>query len=156
MLSLDQCADQYVLAWPEADLRLLVAGKDDGFMDASGSARAGAGPPALGNLGSARRVVVTLPGARAAPAGGAGEAQDTQVLAMYDATDMAGVRENLRSVSQGWGERAARLIALMDGGWPRRRAARARSRLCHARRLYDRDGVADRLHPKGGGVPPTA
>ncbi|HEY1072271.1 ABC transporter substrate-binding protein [Brevundimonas sp.] len=117
VLSLDQCADQYVLALaPEADLALSSRADDpDSWMRRAARGRTRVRPTLEAAIGFQPDVVVRYWGGEPRLLA-ALEKRGTRVLAINDATDMAGVRENLRSVSHGLGQeaRGAALIAHMD------------------------------------------
>ena len=117
VLSLDQCADQYVLALaPEADLALSSRADDpDSWMRQAARGRPRVRPTLEAAIGFQPDVVVRYWGGEPRLLA-ALEKRGTRVLAINDATDMAGVRENLRAVSQGLGQesRGAALIAHMD------------------------------------------
>jgi len=117
VLSLDQCADQYVLALaPEADLALSSRADDpDSWMRQAARGRARVRPTLEAAIGFQPDVVVRYWGGEPRLLA-ALEKRGTRVLNIDDATDMAGVRENLRAVSQGLRQKArgAALIAHMD------------------------------------------
>jgi iron complex transport system substrate-binding protein len=118
VLSLDQCADQYVLAMaPRADIVGLStrARNHDSYLrnEANGlperrataeSALAAAPDVVVRYWGGDDRLVADL------------ERRGVRVLTIDDAIDFAGVRTNIRKVADGLGERAAgeRLVAGMD------------------------------------------
>ena len=117
VLSLDQCADQYVLALaPEADLALSSRADDpDSWMRQEARGRSQVRPTLEAAIGFQPDVVVRYWGGEPRLLA-ALEKRGTRVLNIDDATDMAGVRENLRSVSQGLGQetRGGALIAHMN------------------------------------------
>lgn len=117
VLSLDQCADQYVLALtPEADLALSSRADDpDSWMRQAAWGRPRVRPTLEAAIGFQPDVVVRYWGGEPRLLS-ALEKRGARVLNINDATDMAGVRENLRSVSQGLGQeaRGQALIAHMD------------------------------------------
>lgn len=117
VLSLDQCADQYVLALsPEAELALSSRADDpDSWMRQAARGRTRVRPTLEAAIGFQPDVVVRYWGGEPRLLA-ALEKRGTRVLSINDATDMAGVRENLRAVSQGLGQeaRGAVLIAHMD------------------------------------------
>lgn len=117
VLSLDQCADQYVLALaPEAELALSSRADDpDSWMRQAARGRARVRPTLEAAIGFQPDVVVRYWGGEPRLLA-ALEKRGTRVLNIDDATDMAGVRQNLRSVSQGLGQgaRGEVLIAHMD------------------------------------------
>lgn len=117
VLSLDQCADQYVLALaPDAELALSSRADDpDSWMRQAARGRPRVRPTLEAAIGFQPDVVVRYWGGEPRLLA-ALEKRGTRVLNINDATDMAGVRENVRSVSQGLGQeaRGAALIARMD------------------------------------------
>jgi len=117
VLSLDQCADQYVLALaPEAELALSSRADDpDSWMREAARGRPRVRPTLEAAIGFQPDVVVRYWGGEPRLLA-ALDKRGTRVLAINDATDMRGVRENLRAVSQGLGQeaRGAALIAHMD------------------------------------------
>lgn len=117
VMSLDQCADQYVLALaPEATLALSSRADDpDSWMRQAARGRPRVRPTLEAAIGFQPDVVVRYWGGEPRLLATL-EKRGTRVLAINDATDMDGVRENLRSVSQGLGHeaRGATLIAHMD------------------------------------------
>jgi len=117
VLSLDQCADQYVLALtPEADLALSSRADDlDSWMRQAARGRPRVRPTLEAAIGFQPDVVVRYWGGEPRLLA-ALEKRGTRVLNIDDATDMDGVRQNLRSVSQGLGQdaRGQALIAHMD------------------------------------------
>ncbi|HEY2177231.1 MAG TPA: ABC transporter substrate-binding protein, partial [Caulobacteraceae bacterium] len=118
VLSFDQCADQYVLALsPRGEIVGLSrrARNADSYL----AARA-AGVPRLrataeSALAAAPTVVVRYWGGDPRLIAGLAR-RGVRVLTIYDATDFAGVRVNIRRVAAGLGEAAAgeALIARMD------------------------------------------
>jgi iron complex transport system substrate-binding protein len=117
VMSLDQCADQYVLALaPDADLALSSRADDpDSWMRQAAQARPRVRPTLEAAIGFQPDVVVRYWGGEPRLLA-ALEKRGTRVLNIDDAVDMAGVRQNLRSVSSGLGQdgRGAALIAHMD------------------------------------------
>lgn len=117
VLSLDQCADQYVLALaPEAELALSSRADDpDSWMREAARGRPRVRPTLEAAIGFRPDVVVRYWGGEPRLLA-ALEKRGTRVLNIDDAIDMAGVRENLRSVSQGLRQeaRGAALMAHMD------------------------------------------
>lgn len=117
ILSLDQCADQYVLALaPDADLALSSRADDaDSWMRQAARGRLRVRPTLEAAIGFQPDVVVRYWGGEPRLLG-ALEKRGVQVLSIDDATDMAGVRHNLIVVSRGLGQgaRGAALIARMD------------------------------------------
>ena len=117
VLSLDQCADQYVLALaPEATLALSSRADDpDSWMRQAARGRPRVRPTLEAVIGFQPDVVVRYWGGEPRLLA-ALEKRGTRVLAINDATDMDGVRENLKVVSHGLGQeaRGAALIAHMD------------------------------------------
>ena len=117
ILSLDQCADQYVLALaPDAELALSSRADDpDSWMREAAHGRARVRPTLEAAIGFQPDVVVRYWGGEPRLLAALAR-RGTRVLNIDDATDMAGVRENLRSVSHGLGQeaRGAALIAHMD------------------------------------------
>ena len=117
VLSLDQCADQYVLALaPEAELALSSRADDpDSWMRQAARGRPRVRPTLEAAVGFQPDVVVRYWGGEPRLLA-ALEKRGTRVLNIDDATDMAGVRQSLRTVSQGLGQeaRGAALIAQMD------------------------------------------
>ena len=116
-LSLDQCADQYVLALaPEAELALSSRADDpDSWMRQAARGRPRVRPTLEAAIGFQPDAVVRYWGGEPRLLA-ALEKRGTRVLAINDATDMDGVRENLKVVSHGLGQeaRGAALIAHMD------------------------------------------
>jgi iron complex transport system substrate-binding protein len=117
VLSLDQCADQYVLALsPAAELALSSRADDpDSWMRQTARGRPRVRPTLEAAIGFQPDVVVRYWGGEPRLLA-ALERRGTRVLVINDAVDMAGVRENLRYVSRGLGQetRGAALIAHMD------------------------------------------
>lgn len=117
VLSLDQCADQYVLALaPRAALALSHRADDrDSWMRAAARDRPRVRPTLEAAIGFQPDVVVRYWGGEPRLLA-ALEKRGVRVLTINDATDMAGVRENLKSVSRGLRQeaRGAALIAHMD------------------------------------------
>ncbi|WEK59284.1 MAG: ABC transporter substrate-binding protein [Candidatus Brevundimonas phytovorans] len=117
VLSLDQCADQYVLALaPEAELALSSRADDpDSWMRQAARGRPKVRPTLEAAVGFRPDVVVRYWGGEPRLLA-ALEKRGTRVLNIDDATDMDGVRENLRAVSQGLGQeaRGEALAAHMD------------------------------------------
>ncbi len=117
VLSLDQCADQYVLALaPEATLALSSRADDpDSWMRQAARGRPRVRPTLEAAIGFQPDVVVRYWGGEPRLLA-ALEKRGTRVLTVNDATDMEGVRENLRTVSRGLGQdaRGAALIVHMD------------------------------------------
>ena len=117
VLSLDQCADQYVLALaPEATLALSSRADDaDSWMRQTARGRPRVRPTLEAAIGFQPDVVVRYWGGEPRLLT-ALEKRGTRVLTIADATDMDGVRENLKSVSRGLdqGARGQALIAHMD------------------------------------------
>ncbi|MNS24529.1 hypothetical protein D3C72_563780 [compost metagenome] len=117
VLSLDQCADQYVLALaPEADLALSSRADDpDSWMRQAARGQTRVRPTLEAAIGFQPDVVVRYWGGEPRLLA-ALEKRGTRVLNIDDATDMAGVRQNLRTVSHGLGQgaRGGALIAHMD------------------------------------------
>lgn len=106
VLSLDQCADQYVLALaPEAELALSSRADDpDSWMREAARGRPRVRPTLEAAIGFQPDVVVRYWGGEPRLLA-ALEKRGARVLNIDDATDMEGVRENLRAVSGGWGRR---------------------------------------------------
>jgi len=118
VMSLDQCADQYVLALvPEATLALSPRADDpDAWMREAGRDHRRIRPTLEAAVGFRPDVVVRYWGgeprllARLDRGG-------TRVLTLSDADDFAGIRANILAVARGLDvpERGERLIARMDG-----------------------------------------
>jgi len=117
VLSLDQCADQYVLALaPTAALALSSRADDqDSWMREAARGRPRVRPTLEAAIGFQPDVVVRYWGGEPRLLA-ALERRGTRVLTINDATDMAGVRENMATVARGLGQeaRGAALIAHMD------------------------------------------
>lgn len=117
VMSLDQCADQYVLALaPEAELALSPRADDpDAWLREAARGRARVRPTLEAAIGFRPDVVVRYWGGEPRLLA-ALERRGTRVLTIEDATDMAGVRANLRKVSTGLGQakRGDALIQHMD------------------------------------------
>lgn len=117
VMSLDQCADQYVLALvPEATLALSPRADDpDAWMRETARDHRRIRPTLEAAVGFRPNVVVRYWGgeprllARLDRGG-------TRLLALSDANDFAGIRANIRTVARGLDvpERGERLIARMD------------------------------------------
>lgn len=112
VMSLDQCADQYVLALaPDSDLALSPRADDpDSWMRAEAEGRRRIRPTLEAAVGFQPDVVVRYWGGEPRLLS-ALEARRVTVLTIADATDFAGVSDNIAAVAEGLGqeERGRRL-----------------------------------------------
>lgn len=134
VMSLDQCADQYVLALaPEADLALSPRADDpDAWLRRAAEGRRRVRPTLEAAVGFDPDVVVRYWGGEPRLLA-ALERRGTRVLTLADAADFDGVRANVRGVAEGL-DRSARgeaLIARMD-----RRLTQARPKTSRGSALY--------------------
>jgi len=117
VMSLDQCADQYVLALaPDADLALSPRADDsDSWMRREAAGRRRVRPTLEAAVGVRPQVVVRYWGGEPRLLE-ALKQRGARVVTIEDAVDLDGVRANIRTVAQGLGqiERGRRLIAQMD------------------------------------------
>lgn len=118
VVSLDQCADQYVLALsPRADIAGLStrARNADSYLGPQARGLPERRATAESVLGAAPDIVVRYWGGDPGLVGDLNR-RGVRVITIDDATDFAGVRANIRRVAQGLGQSAAgeRLIARMD------------------------------------------
>jgi len=121
VLSLDQCADQYVLALaPEADLALSPRADDpDAWMREAAAGRRRVRPTLEAAIAFRPDVVVRYWGGEPRLLARL-EADGVRVVTIEDATDFDGVRADIRTVSRGLGAaaRGEALIARMDATLP--------------------------------------
>lgn len=121
VLSLDQCADQYVLALaPDADLALSPRADDpDAWMRAAAAGHRRVRPTLEAAIAFQPDVVVRYWGGEPRLLSRL-KADGVRVLTIEDATDFDGVRADIRSVSGGLGEarRGEALIARMNATLP--------------------------------------
>ncbi|KQY75057.1 ABC transporter substrate-binding protein [Brevundimonas sp. Root1423] len=121
VLSLDQCADQYVLALaPDADLALSPRADDpDAWMRDAAAGRRRVRPTLEAAIAFQPDVVVRYWGGEPRLLSRL-EADGARVLTIDDATDFNGVRADIRKVSIGLGaaNRGEALIARMDATLP--------------------------------------
>lgn len=131
VLSLDQCADQYVLALaPDADLALSPRADDpDAWMKAAAAGRRRVRPTLEAAIAFQPDVVVRYWGGEPRLLARL-DAEGVRVLAIEDATDFEGVRADIRTVSNGLGEadRGEALISRMNATLPDRPAREAAAR----------------------------
>jgi iron complex transport system substrate-binding protein len=121
VLSLDQCADQYLLALaPDADLALSPRADDpDAWMREAAVGRRRVRPTLEAAIAFQPDVVVRYWGGEPRLLSRL-EADGVRVLTIEDATDFNGVRADIRTVSRGLGaaERGEALIARMNATLP--------------------------------------
>lgn len=121
VLSLDQCADQYVLALaPDADLALSPRADDpDAWMRDAAAGRRRVRPTLEAAIAFQPDVVVRYWGGEPRLLSRL-EADGVRVLTIDDATDFDGVRADIRAVSEGLGavDRGEALIARMNATLP--------------------------------------
>lgn len=117
VLSLDQCADQYVLALaPDADLALSPRADDpDAWLREAAQGRRRMRGTLEAAVGFQPRVVVRYWGGEPRLLAALSR-RGVTVIEIADATEMAGVRANIRAVADGLGraERGQALIARLD------------------------------------------
>lgn len=123
VLSLDQCADQYVLALtPEADLALSPRADDpDAWMRQAAAGRRRVRPTLEAAVAFEPDVVVRYWGGEPRLLARL-QADGVRVVTIGDATDFDGIRAEIRAVSSGLEapERGETLIARMDATLPKR------------------------------------
>ena len=121
VLSLDQCADQYVLALaPDAELALSPRADDpDAWMRAAAAGRRRVRPTLEAAIAFQPDVVVRYWGGEPRLLARL-KADGVKVVSIEDATDFDGVRADIRTVALGLGERARgeALVARMDATLP--------------------------------------
>lgn len=121
VLSLDQCADQYVLALaPDAELALSPRADDpDAWMRQAAAGRRRVRPTLEAAIVFQPDVVVRYWGGEPRLLARL-EADEVRVLTIEDATDFNGIRADIRMVSDGLGvsERGQAMIARMDATLP--------------------------------------
>lgn len=121
VLSLDQCADQYVLALaPDADMALSPRADDpDAWMRTAAAGRRRVRPTLEAAIAFQPDVVVRYWGGEPRLLARL-EADGVTVVTIEDATDFDGVRADIRTVSRGLGAagRGEALIARMDATLP--------------------------------------
>lgn len=126
VLSLDQCADQYVLALaPDADMALSPRADDpDAWMREAAAGRLRVRPTLEAAIAFQPDVVVRYWGGEPRLLARL-EADGVRVVTIADATDFEGIRAGIRTVSEGLGARARgeAMVARMDATLPIRSAA---------------------------------
>lgn len=131
VLSLDQCADQYVLALaPDADLALSPRADDpDAWMRLAAAGRRRVRPTLESAIAFRPDVVVRYWGGEPRLLARL-EADGVRVLTIEDATDFDGVRADIRTVANGLGaaKRGEALITRMNETLPARPASGAAAR----------------------------
>ncbi|MGZ9113358.1 MAG: ABC transporter substrate-binding protein [Brevundimonas sp.] len=131
VLSLDQCADQYVLALaPDAELALSPRADDpDAWMKDAAAGRRRVRPTLEAAIAFRPDVVVRYWGGEARLLARL-TADGVQVVGINDAKDFNGVRADIRAVSKGLGvaDRGEVMIARMDAALPLRSADAAATR----------------------------
>ena len=141
VMSLDQCADQYVLALaPDAALALSPRADDpDSWMRGSARGHRKARPTLEAAVGFRPDVVVRYWGGEPRLLERL-DRRGSRVITLADASDFDGIRANIRTVADGLAvpERGARLIATMDR---RLAAVRVDGRRFPARAVSDRRRV---------------